>query len=109
MPSQFNTYVTAHAHTRSSQRGVSAEVREIVLIHADIELPQRMGCRSLQVSARCAAYLLAEGLCADDVEKAQRTTLIVDRDGRVVTAMKMNVGRRVRATHKFARRALAYR
>jgi hypothetical protein len=109
MPQQMNADVTVHASVRSSQRGVSSTVLDIVMLYADIEVPQRNHCRSLQVSARMGAVLLSEGVPFDEVARSQRTTLIVDADDRVVTVIKMNTHRRVRSASKPQRREPAYR
>ena len=100
--------LTQHAVTRSSQRGVSNTVCALVLLHGDIELPQYQGCRSLQISERAAADLIADGASALDVERALRTTIIVDKSDRIVTVMKTDAGRRFKAVRN-ARRPQTYR
>jgi hypothetical protein len=101
-------HLTRHAATRSSQRGVTGTVCALVLLHGDIELPQHRGCRSLQISERAAACLIADGTDILDVERARRTTLIVDELDRIVTVMRTDPRRRFQAVHN-ARRLSAYR
>lgn len=78
--------VSRHACRRTSQRGIAQEVLACVFDHGDLETPSR-GCTRLRLSARKAQELiLSEVLHHARVRKAERLTLIVADNEKVVTA-----------------------
>lgn len=85
---------TLHARQRAAQRRVPEESLRLLFEYGDIELPQKRGCRSLQLSRQMVANLLADGRRIEIVECASRTVLILDPADKVVTAIKSSEARR---------------
>jgi hypothetical protein len=95
--------LSRHAGKRCQQRGVRPKEVAILMTYADIEIPARGGCRFLRLShRRCIDLLSQTGLLAQQVDRVQRLVALVDREGAVVTVLKvapecrMALGRRRR-------------
>lgn len=87
--------ISRHARQRLQQRG--ARTREVVLIaHADIEIPARDGCRFLRLSNRAATWLLQQDrFTVQDVDRARRLMVLIDRSYKVVTVFKCDPHQRL--------------
>ena len=80
--------LSKHAEKRSQQRGARLGLVELVLDHADIEVPVGSNCQALRVSRR-----MARGLNLGD--RIHRHAVIVSGDtGEIVTILPTERGRR---------------
>ena len=80
--------LSKHAEKRSQQRGAKPELIELVLNHADIEVPVGSNCQALRVSRRTA-----RGLNLGD--RTHRYAVIVSDDtDEIVTILPTERGRR---------------
>ncbi len=89
---------TLHARRRAAQRRIPEEALSLLFTYGDIELPQRNGCRSLQLSRETVAMLNALGWPLEAVECASRVVLILSAEDRLVTAIKDSTS--ARRTHR---------
>ncbi len=80
--------LSKHAEKRSQQRGAKPGLVELVLNHADIEVPVGSNCQALRVSRR-----MARGLNLGD--RIHRHAVIMSGDtGEIVTILPTERGRR---------------
>ena len=80
--------LSKHAEKRSQQRGAKPELIELVLNHADIEVPVGSNCQALRVSRRTARELNLG-------DRIHRYAVVVSDDtDEIVTALPTERGRR---------------
>ncbi len=80
--------LTLHAQGRAQNRGIRAEVIELILAHGDIELHAGEGLHSLQISRKGMGHLAEAGVPAALREKALGVVLLVDpMTQQIITAM----------------------
>lgn len=90
--------LSKHAAVRAKQRGVPLAVIDLLLRHADAEIKQGGGCRSIWLSRAEAARLQEEGISPTLVERSRDVALVVAANGSIVTV-----------THLYGRRQRPYR
>ncbi len=103
---QQNADFSAHAATRSDQRGARHDAIKLVLAQGDIECPAHSGRRRLRLSNRRAGELLADNAPVSLVEAALRIEIILGEADRIVTVLRCNPypGRRRPQFHRRAGR-----
>jgi hypothetical protein len=76
---------------------------EVVMRFADIERPNRIGRRTVAISASAAAEALEAGYSSMVVDEARATVLVIGSDDAVLTVLRGNCARRQRKSRQRAR------
>jgi hypothetical protein len=91
----MNQLITRHARQRLRQRGARREQLGIVLDYGDIEILARNGCRFVRLSHSAVRSLHeARTLSVQALDQAARLMLLIDANGRIVTAFKCDPSQR---------------
>lgn len=86
--------LSRHARQRLQQRGSRSREVAIVVAYADIDVPARDGCHFLRLSHKAARGILGlPEFRIQDIDRAKRLTVLVDRSDRVVTVIKSDPNR----------------
>jgi hypothetical protein len=80
-------HMTNHAVTRCNQRGIRADVVDLVLTHFDRDCYAGGGAAAVSISKPRLAELQTDGVPAAVLGRAAHTILIVGEDGAIVTAI----------------------
>lgn len=88
--------LTAHAEARCRARGTRRDLLQLLLAHADGEVPVGQGCRSGFLSRDAAEELVSLGAHPDLVRLARRRAVVHSADGVIATLLVPLAGARGR-------------
>ena len=93
--------LTKHVYNRIRQHGITDNVVDFVLAHADVWLHQGAGCESAMISRRCARKLRRRGFNPSYVDRAKNVIIVLSlKDGLVVTALRAHSSHKARRYFK---------
>jgi len=95
-----------HALRRCQQRGISQQIVNTILVHADLRVWVGNGCQSLLVSRRRLAELVPDELEPGEAGRLGGVCVVQDvATGEVVTVLRLagRSGRRYRKQHRCRR------